>query len=124
MSPPVPVHSTKSSLMYPQGWRLKGSIGRHIWGVLLASITRTMLAGTTTKSLRESDAGCTSANPDTECPHDSIQHIQPSGSTAPMYSLGFIEVDDQGQLQRRSQMLSVLDEVTRVAATDDDYISV
>jgi len=124
MSPSVPVYSEKFSSKYRHGWRRNGSIGRLIRVVLLASVALIMLACTTTRALRESDAACTSADPDTECPRDSIQHIQPSGSTAPMYSLGFIEVDDQGQLQRRSQMLSVLDEVTRVAASDDNYISV
>src|SRR6266404_6649222 len=124
MSPSVPAYSEKSPSRYRPARRRNGSIGRLIREVMLAGTSLTMLACTTTRALRESDAACTSADPDTECPRDSIQHIQLPGSTAPMYSLGFIEVDDQGQLRRRSQMLSVLDEVTRVAASDDNYISV
>jgi hypothetical protein len=85
---------------------------------MLAGISLLMLACTMTRVLRVSDAVCTSANPDTECPLDSVQHIQPAGSAEPMYSLGIVELDDQGPLQRRSQMQSVLDEVTRVAATE------
>jgi hypothetical protein len=89
-----------------------------IVGCFLAS------ACTTTNVIRESDAICTSPDPDTECPKDSLQYILPVGAKAPTYSLGIIELDDQGQLQRRSQMLSVLDDATRIAGSDDDYISV
>jgi hypothetical protein len=52
---------------------------------MLAGISLLMLACTITRVLRVSDAVCTSANPDTECPLDSVQHIQPAGSAEPMY---------------------------------------
>lgn len=124
MSLQVSVRRAESSSKGCGCWHPRRPFEQGIHFVALVAVSFAMLACTTTRVFRESDAVCVSANPDSECPGNSLQHIQPVGSSVPAYSMGIVELDDQGQLQRRSQLQSVLDEVTRVAATDKDYINV
>jgi hypothetical protein len=93
--------------------------------LMLIALALAIPGCTTNKLIRSSNSICTSADPDTDCPTDSIQHIKPPGADASLYSLGFVEVDDQGQLRLRAQMNAVLKDIEDLSKKkDEDYISV
>ena len=66
---------------------------------------------------------CVSATPSRDCADRAIQEYRPANGSAPGFSLGFIEFDDQGQLFDRGQMYAVLDYIARQAA-EDDFLAV
>jgi hypothetical protein len=93
--------------------------------LMLIALALAIPGCTTTKLIRSSNDICTSADPDTDCPTDSIQYVKPLGADVPLYSLSFVEVDDQGQLRLRAQMNAVLKDIEDLSKKKDvDYISV
>ncbi len=62
---------------------------------------------------------------DTRCANNAIQVLRPDPSAKPVYVLGFIEFDDQGQLWDRRQMHAVLDSVdAQTANGGTDFLMV
>src|SRR6185312_4115423 len=56
-----------------------------------------------------------------KCQRNTVQVLQPDTAGKPGYTLGFIELDDQGQLWDRGQMKAVLGSA---AANPNDYLMV
>ena len=66
---------------------------------------------------------CVSSNPDLQCPTHALQQYNETDGSG--YLLGFIELDDQGQLFDRAQMQAVLGAIsTEVAPDSQDFLMV
>ena len=60
-----------------------------------------------------------------KCQRNTIQVLQPDAAGKPRYTLGFIELDDQGQLWDRGQMKAVLGSVAaQTSQGTTDYLMV
>ncbi|MDP1558471.1 MAG: esterase [Nitrosomonas sp.] len=80
------------------------------------------LAGCAPNQLYRSDYALCIVDAKNNCSKHSVQrHNEGSGGE---YTLGFVEVDDQGQLRDRAQMQAVLDNYYAVAAKDSLLINV
>jgi len=62
---------------------------------------------------------CASPSPAAQCREHALQAYRNPHDPAAEYTLGFIELDDQGQLQNRAQMNAVLGGVYELAAHDE-----
>jgi pimeloyl-ACP methyl ester carboxylesterase len=82
---------------------------------LLPAIVCGALAGCAPFTMyRTNPSTCTGVDThslDTQCANSAVQVLQPVPSSPPVYVLGFIEFDDQGQLWDRRQMHAVMDSV-------------
>jgi pimeloyl-ACP methyl ester carboxylesterase len=65
---------------------------------------------------------CTSADPDRDCAAHALQRFQPAAAGQAGYLLGFVELDDQGQLFRRDQLDAVITAVSTEAAREGQDI--
>jgi pimeloyl-ACP methyl ester carboxylesterase len=68
---------------------------------------------------RSSYERCVSAQPETDCSTNALQEYRPANPEEPGYLLGFIELDDQGELFDRAQMTAVVNAVFEEAAPED-----
>ncbi len=75
---------------------------------------------TVTSQYRTDYKVCTSTDPVTDCENKSIEQYEDVGHRDNNYLLGFIEFDDQGQLQDRGQMDAVIDEIIEYTARRDE----
>lgn len=88
--------------------------------LLLASLS--LLAGCAYDGIYRSDYQRCAASASNDCESHSIQiHNQGQNDE---YLLGFVEIDDQGQLRDRKQMIALLDELYRIAANSNLLINV
>lgn len=79
------------------------------------------ISGCTVNSQYRTDYNvCTSTDPVTDCENKSIEQYEDVGHRDNDYLLGFIEFDDQGQLQDRKQMDAVIDEIINYTARRDE----
>ena len=71
------------------------------------------------KQYRNDYTPCISASPLTDCQSSSIQEYRDAELTDQHYILGFVELDDKGQLWDRAQMHRLLDRVASESARQD-----
>ena len=79
-------------------------------------------AGCAQNSIYRSNFEECKVSPDNTCEQHSIQQYNPD--TKQEYMLAFVEVDDQGQLRDRKQMMAVIDTLYRSAARESLLINV
>lgn len=77
------------------------------------------------KMYRTDYSVCASADADASCATHALQEHKAADPTKPGYTLGIVELDDQGQLFDRAQMQAVLDKIYEIAAVEEqDYLNV
>lgn len=81
-----------------------------------------LLSGCASNDIYRSDYRPCSVTPDNACEQNSL-HFYNAGA-ANEYTLGFVEIDDQGQMRDRKQMLALLDNLYQKAAHESVLLTV
>ncbi|NOS88049.1 MAG: esterase [Methylococcaceae bacterium] len=89
---------------------------------LLAVMPLVLLTGCAANGIYRSDYSPCLATADNPCQAHSLQ--QYNTAAADEFLLGFVEVDDQGQLRDRAQMQALLDKLYQLAVNDSIIINV
>lgn len=89
---------------------------------LLLVMLATLLSACASNDIYRNKFSSCEATPQQSCEAHAIQ--QQNGGTDQAYLLGFVEIDDQGQLRNRAQMQALLDELYTMAAKESLLINV
>ena len=81
-----------------------------------------VVSGCASNDIYRSEFSSCEVSPQQSCEDHAVQRHQ--ANTDQEYLLGFVEIDDQGQLRNRKQMLAVLDELYAMAANESLLINV